>query len=493
MLFRSVARWEKATNFFFDTGVEGIIVPSFTEIAGLDIVLPVPLREGYHFDGWYTGSGATLKRCMLSKAPATDVSLSARWVMATKLPALCITLQQDDGTPVALSSVGLTYYVKSVISVGGEGGINAATAEFKGRGNGSWGNPKSPYRIKFEKKQSLFGWLKTKHYTLISSAHNHPDPSMTVADSAFSLAREVFTGLEYAPRTQPVDVYVNGAYHGVYILSDKVRVEEGKVDIISEHGVDDTGYLLLYANTSHGAETPSFARIYTGIMRSPAGVNGSSQVANELKINSPDPDDVADPLMPEVTQTGYVRQVTFLRGKVQSLTAAMTSLNFTQFSNLADIASFVDGYIMQEFYRNTDVGEGGYYLYKKASSEGGKFYAGPPWDFDMTCAGGGETGIGIGNGQHQANPFITYLYAMPEFKVLVKARWKEVSPAVKEFLTERFDGYMNNAGYQAAFARNGVRWSGKEQAAAEEDWLREAAKKKKWLLDRAAWLDSEWA
>ena len=474
-------------KILFDTGVESIEVSPIIKLPGETVLAPItPVRGGYRFEGWLLDGEPYDFEVM----PGQNITLTAKWVVASKLPALNIALHQDNGATLALSSVTREKYVKSTIGFG-ENGKTEFAAEFKGRGNGSWGGSKKPYRIKFEKKQAFFGWPKSKHYTLISSTHNFSDNSMMVADSAFSLARSVLTNLEYAPRTQAVDVYVNGAYQGVYIMADKIRVEEDKVDILSEHGINDTGYLLLYANSSHSNDDPGFARFSVDgdFRRSPPGVNQSGAGANGFRVKSPDPDDVADPLMPEVTQSKYTQQVSYIKSETNKLTNSMKALNFAQFANLADVASFVDGYIIQELYRNTDVGEGGYYLYKKATSEGGKFYAGPPWDFDRTMSG---TGLGIANGEHQANPFCTYLCAMPEFKALVKARWQEISPSVTEFLTVKFDYYIDDPAYQASFARNWVRWDNKNQEQAEKDWIRNATGKKNWLLDRADYLNDAW-
>ena len=38
-----------------------------------------------------------------------------------------------------------------------------------------------------------------------------------------------------------------------------------------------------------------------------------------------------------------------------------------------------------------------------------------------------------------------------------------------------------------------MRWNGREQEAAESKWIEECGSFKTWFLDRADWLDAEWA
>jgi len=473
---RLYAKWDEAYTITFDSRGGSAVAP-IVEIPGERVRPPdpPPRRPGYRLAGWLLNG----EPYYFSIMPAQNLTLTADWAVsiASALPVLNIALQRDDGSTFPLGSVNRENYVKATVGVEGAGGVNPVAAQFRGRGNGSWGTSKKPYRIRFDAKQSLFGWPKSRHYNLISSSHNYADNSMLVAHSAFSLTREVLTDLEYAARTQPVDVYVNNNYIGIYALSERIRVEEGRVDIESEHGVNDTGYLLLYANSGHSSSVPGFAKfsIDGDFRRSPPGVNQSGAGANSFALKSPDPDDVADASKPEATRQKYDDQVRFIKAETQKMTTAMRNFRYNDFKAVADVASFVDSYIIHELYLNDDCGEGGYYIYKKP---GGKFYAGPPWDWDRTCSG---SGLGIAQGRHQANPFFTYTCSMPEFKADVKARWQAVSPDVKAYIAEVFDGYLDDDELASAFSRN-----------LGQGWKNNATGKKNWLLNRCNDLDGLW-
>ena len=97
--------------------------------------------------------------------------------------------------------------------------------EIKGRGSSTWGFPKKPYKIKLDKKTSIFGMGKNKHWVLLA---NYADKSLIRNYTANSLAQ----GLgELAMDSVFVDVVMNGEYCGNYQLCEHVRIDENRVDI----------------------------------------------------------------------------------------------------------------------------------------------------------------------------------------------------------------------------------------------------------------------
>ena len=87
----------------------------------------------------------------------------------------------------------------------GELTVDAKLSSIKGRGNSTWGLPKKPYNIKFEKKTDLFGMGKAKKWSLLASFY---DPSFLRNTFIFDLADEI--GLFYSSKSKHVDLYING-------------------------------------------------------------------------------------------------------------------------------------------------------------------------------------------------------------------------------------------------------------------------------------------
>lgn len=119
--------------------------------------------------------------------------------------------------------------------------------EIKARGNFTrTGFSKKPFKLKLGKKQRLLGLSKSKHFALL--AHADDNYGYLRNFTGFSLGRRI--GLPWTPAQQPVEVYINGDYRGLYFLTESIRIEEERVNI-TELGdnVDDPalvtgGYLV---------------------------------------------------------------------------------------------------------------------------------------------------------------------------------------------------------------------------------------------------------
>ncbi|KAA6323534.1 hypothetical protein EZS27_027038, partial [termite gut metagenome] len=75
----------------------------------------------------------------------------------------------------------------------------------RGRGNSTWGYPKKPYRLKFDKKVSIFGLGEAKSWVLLA---NYLDPTFIMNTVAFELGHRV--GLPYTNHAHHVEFFLNG-------------------------------------------------------------------------------------------------------------------------------------------------------------------------------------------------------------------------------------------------------------------------------------------
>lgn len=112
--------------------------------------------------------------------------------------------------------------------------------EFRGRGNSTWNMEKTPYRFKMEKKVSVCGLPKAKSFALIA---NYIDCTLMRNAIAFRIAQML--GLPFTNHSIPVHVYFNGIFKGAYMLTEKVGIGSGSVDIDENTGIMfelDTNY-----------------------------------------------------------------------------------------------------------------------------------------------------------------------------------------------------------------------------------------------------------
>ena len=103
--------------------------------------------------------------------------------------------------------------------------------QIKGRGNATWTYvDKKSFRLKLDEKQALMGMPSNKHWNLMA----YPDSWMgKISDAlAFEIGRRM--GMAWNPLQQPVEVVLNGQYIGMYFLTEKIRVDKNRVNIIEQ-------------------------------------------------------------------------------------------------------------------------------------------------------------------------------------------------------------------------------------------------------------------
>ena len=156
------------------------------------------------------------------------------------LPTISITTKNG----AAISS--RTEYVSCNIStIGAEKDMTDLKAQIKLRGNSTANCPKKPYRIKLDKKNSLFGYTKAKNWVLLadymdgSNMHNYSAlmfSKMIKGDSSFS-----FSPLH-------VNVKLNDEYIGLYLFGEHIEAKEGRLNIeqdnIWEKDFDDINFYI---------------------------------------------------------------------------------------------------------------------------------------------------------------------------------------------------------------------------------------------------------
>lgn len=106
------------------------------------------------------------------------------------------------------------------------------SVSIRGRGNSSWFWPKKPYRLKFDKKQSIGNLNKAKSFVLIS---NYIDNTLMRHVIGFKIAD--ILGMPYSNIPQPVNLVFNGKNRGSYFITNKVGINSGSVDIDEEEGI----------------------------------------------------------------------------------------------------------------------------------------------------------------------------------------------------------------------------------------------------------------
>ncbi len=278
----------------------------------------------------------------------------SRFYSPTNLPLVVIH------TDSAKQITSRTVYTPGIISIVSDEGkeIYADSLEIRGRGNGSWGFPKKPYKLKLAHKKKLLGMpAKAKKWTLIN---NYGDKTLVRNLLAFKISE--LMGMEYTPAGRLVEVMFNGEYQGVYQLCDQIEVKKNRVDITEmtpedNSGSELTGGYLIEIDAYASGEKKWFT---------------SKDFELPVSLKYPDEDDIT-PQQENYITTYFNR----MASRVANPLYADPKLGFRRY---LDEDSFLKRFLIEELAANVDAWWS-VHMYKDRDST--KFYTGPVWDFDL--------------------------------------------------------------------------------------------------------------
>lgn len=116
----------------------------------------------------------------------------------------------------------------NIIAVSGDGVMecNSKLSRFSGRGNTTYRAGKKPYTFTLDTAQELCGIERGKRWNLLALYYENDKIHSKIT---YDLAR--YLKMEYAVGCNWVDLYCNGEYMGLYLLTEAVSVGEGRIEI----------------------------------------------------------------------------------------------------------------------------------------------------------------------------------------------------------------------------------------------------------------------
>lgn len=265
--------------------------------------------------------------------------------------------------------------------------------DIKGRGNSSWGFAKKSYNLKLDDRVSVLGMPEHTRWVLLA---NWMDRTLLRNRVAFKLGE---CTLPYSPRSEYVELILNGKHMGNYLLCEQIRIDENRVNIHSLTGADEDvsgGYLM------------EIDKNYDEVHKFRSAVKDFPYM-----FKKPDEEVLTD------TMFNYMQ--TYINEMEYYLYKEFTSRKWAEY---IDIESFVDFWFAAELTSNEEYGwPKSTYVYK---DQGGKLCAGPIWDNDW------GTFLPSNSRRYILKNYVYYpaLFKDKEFVATVKERW----PAAKERL-----------------------------------------------------------
>lgn len=318
------------------------------------------------------------------------------------LPVLYI--QTENNAPITSKEdyINATYYLDNkglsdYQSIGSK--AQPLNMEIRGRGNYTWRDfDKKPYRIKLADKQPLLGMTKSKHFALLA----HADDSKGFMRNAIGFQLSKLIGLTWTPTAKPLEVVLNGDYIGLYFLTETIRVDKDRVNIVEQEDeatdpMAITGGWLVEIDNYR--EDPQI--IIT------EGDYYNTETAFTYKT-------------PEVLSSA---QEQFLREEMERInTLVYGDKNSDELWKYLDMEALARFYIVQEMTDNYESFHGSCYLYREMG-EGEKWYFGPVWDFGSAFNRDKSQYIFEGDVWH--NHWIPEICKFPAFNTCLKTLWTD--------------------------------------------------------------------
>jgi hypothetical protein len=345
------------------------------------------------------------------------------------------------------------------------------------RGSSSQDLPKKPYGLTTYQDDnitnnnvSILGMPKENDWVLNSLAF---DPSL-IRDF---LSYELYGLLgNYSPRGVYCEVIVNNDYKGLYILMEKIKIDDNRVNIVKMTTADNNlpelsgGYITKCDKTTGGdpvAWTMATTKGWTV----------------DFIHESPKPTEIT------------TQQNNYIKGIFTNLQSSTTSQNGTVvsgFPSKIDIPSFLDFFIMNELASNPDGYQLSTFFHKDRN---GKLRAGPIWDFNLTYGNDlfvygfdrSKTNVWqFSDGGNDGAKFWNDLFNNTTFKCYLAKRWKEVTasnqPLSYSVIAARIDQLV--ALTTEAAAREQTRWGTVSTRTTNISTM------KTWLQTRITWMNN---
>ena len=319
------------------------------------------------------------------------------------LPVLYIQTENSAAITSKEDYINATYYLDNMglsdyQSIGTK--TEPLAMEIKGRGNYSWtGFDKKPYRIKLADKQQLLGMNKSKHFTLLAHADDSNDRKGFMRNAVgFELSKLI--GMTYTPDAKPLELVLNGDYIGLYFLTEHIRVDKDRVNIVEQEDeeIDSEkitgGWLVEIDNY----DTDPHITIKEG---------GKTTMWITYKT-------------PEVLSYLQEQYLTQQMKLIDNLVYG--DKNSNELWNHLDMDALAKFYIVQELTDNYESFHGSCYLHKDIGANA-KWNFGPVWDFGSSFNRDKSQYMYQGDVWH--NHWIPEICKFPAFMNRVKEIWNE--------------------------------------------------------------------
>ncbi len=352
-----------------------------------------------------------------------------------------------------------------VVRADGTAEYQGELLRISGRGNSTWEYEKKPYALKLPKAYPLCGLNKGDRWRLLAL---WCEGSKLDNKIAMDLAQEL--GLTYSVQGTWVDLYLNGEYRGIYLLTESVTVGEGRVNI----------YDLDKENKGRNASIAQGTAVrYEEENNKGYVLENGEDISGGYLIEKDHPEHYAeeengfvssrgDPFTINAPRYASGEQVAYIQNCVETIDQLIQNGDPAVWEKM-DLVSFTGRFLVDEISMEKDTGSTSMFFYKDRGDE--KLYSGPAWDYDRAFGeDGGSDGVytnytetNVNNNERLAIALDWYqkLYDTPEFQRCIVEEYAGVLPFFERLLDTGIDSYADRI--RASVAMDDARWESARQ------------------------------
>lgn len=360
--------------------------------------------------------------------------------------------------------------VIDVIDEDGQVSYKGSFDRFQGRGHNSWNiNKKKGYNIKLDNYTDLLGMGAARNYVLIAGKECN---SLLCYKLTEDISKQI--GVEYAPESRFVQVYLDDVYLGMYLLCEKIEIETNRYNI---GNVAERTQKLLERDISTYPINSSDGKVWYDIPENPKDITGGYLM--ELNCYGYTEDESRFYTSHDMTFTmrgaryASKEQIDYLSEYWQDFENAVFSKDGYNdkgkyYMEYIDVESFAKQWAVLELISENSI-MCSIFFYKESDITGdGLIHAGYVWDVEHAFMGRSQQiNTSTVQRKHMQN-YWGVLYSHDDFAEAVLEEWtKMCSPAVDILLQEEEKSDIEGVGsltyyldfYERAAMVNETRWN----------------------------------
>ena len=445
-----------------DDGDAYVFFPSFADLTNISVTTVAPKIVFTDEDGdEISVEGSAARVCSFEDDGVYTLDIygadgeivmtgTVTFMKSANLPTVYVTTDSGSMEDIDADKDYAEEGYLEIVDVDGSGLYVSGLTAISARGNQTFSYEKKSYHISLEYSQDLFGMGSSDSWILLSNVF---DVSYVRNKTAYEMALQA--DMYGSTESTYVDVYLNGAYNGMYLLCEKIEVGANRLELNDLEA--DNEALLGGMETAYQYETEDGTRKGVESAVSPDDITGGYLIEHDyaekytVEVSGFTTDSGEQFVInsPEYATQDEVDYIADLMQEIEDAIKAEDGVNpdtGKHFTEYIDLESWADKFLVEEISMNNAGGLTSSYFYKFDDSVSTLVYGGPVWDFDKAFGrveGFTRNTRSFGVMMYHENGSTKWFYYLWKHEEFVEAVKKEYEEKFSEYLALAAEVYID--------------------------------------------------